>query len=337
MFANLYKCLATRTVRGGRRLWCAQVVFRIFFHTSSKEVPGGSGQDDFEPPSFETSLPPSIPEGFQPLRLIDSEVIANNTKLLSFELPKGVSNLRELHVPTGVKVRKEVQPGVVHNKSYSLVSLPSNSTQIDIVVKRYAPRETGEGQIHGLGAFMCNDLNIGDSIDIKFKPRKLFSGKPYEPNRFENIVFVGNGTGVAPLYQMALHVLENDPSDSTNVWFISAHRTEEDIILGDELEALHEKHGDGQFRSNTVILSQPQGKDGRYIDTCDFDNVPLPSSANDVSTTHVVVCGTDGFLEHVCGMTSFRYEEDGTKHKQQGELKGLLKRCGFSNSSVTKL
>ena len=57
----------------------------------------------------------------------------------------------------------------------------------------------------------------------------------------------------SPLYQMALHVLENDPSDSTNVWFISAHRTEEDIILGDELEALHEKHGDGQFRSNTVI------------------------------------------------------------------------------------
>ena len=45
-----------------------------------------------------------------------------------------------------------------------------------------------------------------------------------------------------------------------------------------------------------------------------------------------------GFLEHVCGMTSFRYEDDGTKHKQQGELKGLLKRCGFSNKrSVTKL
>ena len=56
-----------------------------------------------------------------------------------------------------------------------------------------------------------------------------------------------------------------------------------------------------------------------------------------METSHCIICGTDGFLEHVCGMTSFAYEEDGSKHKQQGELKGLLKEYGFHKSQVTKL
>ena len=176
MFANICTCFATRMVRGGESALGALRLSsrRMFLHASSKEVPGGLGQDDFEPPSFEISLPPGIPEGFQPLRLIGSEIIANNTKLLSFELPKGVPNLGELHVPSGVKVRKEVQPGVVHNKSYSPVSLPSNSTQIDIVVKRYAPRETSEGKIHGLGAFMCNDLNMVTASTSNSNPGNCF-------------------------------------------------------------------------------------------------------------------------------------------------------------------
>ena len=99
-------------------------------------------------------------------------------------------------------------------------------------------------------------------------------------------------------------------------------------------EALHEKHGDGH-RRNTVILSKPQGKDGAtllrvILMVCHY-HLPWMSEHD-----HVVVCTM--VLEHVCGMTSFRYEDDGTKHKQQGELKGLLKRCGFSNKrSVTKL
>ena len=70
----------------------------------------------------------------------------------------------------------------------------------------------------------------------------------------------------------------------------------------------------------------------------DLVDIPLPKSIDDTKTSHVVVCGTDGFLENVCGMTSFLYEADGTKHKQQGELTGLLQKFGFKNKDcVTKL
>ena len=84
-----------------RALGALRLPSKAFLHASS--IAGGLGQDDFEPPSFEISLPPGIPEGFQPLRLVGSETIANNTKLLSFELPKDIPNLVELHVPSGVK------------------------------------------------------------------------------------------------------------------------------------------------------------------------------------------------------------------------------------------
>ena len=278
----------------------------------------------------------NIPTGFQSLKLINEKIIANNTKILSFELPKGVENLTSLRVPSGIKVKKEVLPGLIHDKSYSPVSLPSKEKQVDIIVKRY---HSPDSSFKGLGEFLCNDLKVGESVDIKFKPIKLFVDEPYEANRFENLIFIGNGTGIAPLYQMALHILEDDLDDKTNIYFISAHRSEKDILLGTELNHLYDKYCNTQFKLNKCILSNPaEEKNGRRMGMADLVDIPLPKSIDDTKTSHVVVCGTDGFLETVCGMTSFVYEADGTKHKQQGELTGLLQKFGFENKDcVTKL
>ena len=310
----------------------------VFYSTTTKIFTDNSALD---PPSFETSVPPNIPSDFQSLKLIHSEIVANNTKLLSFELPQHVDDLSSLHIPSGIKVKQEVLPGLTHDKSYSPISLPNNNKQVDIVVKRY---ESSDPSFKGLGAYMCNDLNIGDSIDVKFKPKKLLHGKPYEANRFKNLIFIGNGTGIAPLYQMALHILDNDMEDQTNIYFISAHRSENDILLGNELNSMYEKHE--QFKENIFVLSKSSNdgenimtkkNSGRYVGLEDLKEIPLPKSIDDVETSHCIICGTDGFLEHICGMTSFAYEEDGSKHKQQGELKGLLKEYGFHKSHVTKL
>ena len=106
----------------------------IFYSTTTKIFTDNSALD---PPSFETSVPPNIPSDFQSLKLIHSEIVANNTKLLSFELPQNIDDLSSLHIPSGIKVKQEVLPGLTHDKSYSPISLPNNNKQVDIVVKRY--------------------------------------------------------------------------------------------------------------------------------------------------------------------------------------------------------
>ena len=79
--------------------------------------------------------------------------------MLSFELPKGVENLTSLRVPSGM-LKKEVLPGLIHDKSYSPVSLPSKEKQVDTSGKD----TISDSSFKGLGEFLCNDLALANLL-----------------------------------------------------------------------------------------------------------------------------------------------------------------------------
>jgi len=294
-----------------------------------------------EPSSFSKTFPPSLSREFQRLSLLESWSCAKDHKILRFSLPKEARDISLLGVPSGVKVRQTISKEVL-DKSYSPISHPSALGYLDLLVKRYPFRQGG-----GLGDWLYR-MKIGDDIEIKLKPEKLFAGTPYYRNRWKHIVLIGNGTGVAPLYQLALSIL-NDPKDVTKVWYVSQHSSSNEILLEDELHAMREKHAN-QF-SYHVMLTRPQHPESSTTMTCghgagrlgmdEVQNVNIfPSPKNDLlkKDVHAIVCGTDGFLETVCG-SHIRVKIPGKikKKKLQGPLSGLLKEAGWTKEQVSKL
>ena len=185
-------------------------------------------------------------------------------------------------------------------------------------------REASEG----LGFFLVN-MQRGDTVDVKFKPRKLFSGEPFMHGVWDNLGLVGCGTGVAPLYQLALAILDpsftpilTSASNKTKVWF--------EFLMSDELDELQMEHPDRFV--HTKVLSRENGRIG--LEHLSAPYFPAPDAPN----TRVVICGTDGFLETVSG-GHVRVAVEGKKKlkKLQGPLEGYLRQVGFSKEQVTKL
>lgn len=283
-----------------------------------------------EPPTF-GAFPSFLPSGFLPYRLLEGLDVSPDTRLLRYALPGGVESLEALGVPAGVKVRKEIL-GQLLDKSYSPVSHPAAKGFVELLVKRYSLRPGG-----GLGAFLCN-MKPGEDVEMKLKAPRNLDGAPYSANRFKDVALVGAGTGVAPLLQMA-RVIMADPAERTRVWFIASHRTEKDALMLEELQDFEK--GDPQRFHLHVTLSQPAnaaawreatgGGVGRVDLACLQEHCPQPSPG-----LLLLVCGPDGFLEHVCG-GHVRVPDSGggPPRKMQGPVRGLLAQLGIGVAPMT--
>lgn len=135
---------------------------------------------------------------------------------------------------------------------------------------------------------------------------------------------IAGGTGIAPMYQIILEVLSN-PEDKTKITLLYSNRSEEDILLKDELDALAAKHPE-QFKIH-YVLSAPNKSDpniitGRINREMIETYLPGPSPSN-----YVLSSGPPQFVKDITG----------PKNKgQQGELQGALKELGFTEEMVFK-
>lgn len=290
---------------------------------------GGALRAAAELPSF-GSFPGGLPRGFMPWTLREAWEVSPDSKVLRFALPEHVESLVALGAPSGVKVRREIG-GHVLDKSYSPVSLPNAKGHVDLLVKRYPPRPGG-----GLGAFLC-DMQQGDEVEIKLKPPRNLGLAPYAANRFEDVVLIGNGTGVAPLLQLG-EVIRYDPAERTLVHFIAAHRCEEDRLLQDRIDGWVAALP--HFFCSHTALSRPRDATawraaGGWVGRINlhFLRGLLPKPSPSVL---VLVCGTDGFLETVCGGLVRITEPGATKAtKLQGPIAGILGELGFGSAGAT--
>ena len=290
-----------------------------------------------EPPSFATTFPTHLPNDFQPLTMVASWICATDHKILRFRLPSHCTNLSALGVPSGVKVRQRVA-GELMDKSYSPISHATANGSVDLLVKSYPGG--------GLGKYLY-DMKCGDTVDIKFKPEKLFQGQKYVANRWKKLLLIGNGTGIAPLYQLAQHIVQ-DPMDVTHIAMVSQHRSE--LLMQTELDAMVVDGKEKNSFQHLSILSQPPpslSKDVYVSGRLELAHLTAmnltgggvqPTTEEERSGKHVIVCGTDDFLQTVCG-PHVRIDVEGQikKKKQQGPLLGLLKEAGFVKNNVSKL
>ena len=174
-------------------------------------------------------------------------------------------------------------------------------------------------------------------IQMQVKADRLFHGHPYKCNRWKHLGLLAAGTGIAPLFQIIKAVLE-DPNDHTLLSLIFANRTEQDILLFDELDWFAHMYPE-QFCAH-YVLSQPRknskwsGGHG-WVGTQDIQHY-LPSP--DQQGVMVMICGQDQFLDTLSGRTVRGPPPPGKKKgpKLQGSLQGLLSQLKYDPSQVYK-
>ncbi|MBI3251853.1 MAG: hypothetical protein HYZ52_00840 [Candidatus Omnitrophica bacterium] len=128
-----------------------------------------------------------------------------------------------------VHLQKDGQP---HKKPYSIASSPSLDHQIELCIKLV------EG---GFVSTWFFNLKEGDVLRTSLPYGVFTLREPWE----ENLVFVGTGTGIAPLRGMIQNLYEK--GCAKEIWLIFGNRYETDILYLDEWRELEKRHKNFHF------------------------------------------------------------------------------------------
>jgi len=250
------------------------------------------------------------------------------------------------------------------SKSYSPISHPKMEGAFDLLVKGYPQANDGVGTGGGVGAYLCSlgtnnddDAASNTSIIASLKAPRKMHGSPAIYNRWKHVGLVAGGTGIAPLYQIAIMLLDDPSEYTTDVHLLFMNRAEEDILMKDRLDDLVVASG-GRFRVTYSLTSETSTASGgggaleekseeKMNDSDEFkygrgsvDMVKnaLPPPMGGDGTTMILVCGTDGFVDWWGGPVGRAPSKaDGSKGpKIQGPVLGLLKDAGYDESEVFK-
>lgn len=168
------------------------------------------------------------PLQFKPFKVLKISRLSPNTKLIRFEIPHG----RTLGLSIGKHV--SIQAHVDGNRvirAYTPSSPIDQAGCFDLVVKSY---EFGK-----LSPFL-HSLKVGQEVEVR-GPVGRFK---YAKNAHKRIGLIAGGTGLTPCLQVIRTILEcpEYKDDTTHFVLFFQNRTEDDILLQDDLTALAHKH-----------------------------------------------------------------------------------------------
>ncbi|EKG18624.1 Oxidoreductase FAD/NAD(P)-binding protein [Macrophomina phaseolina MS6] len=162
------------------------------------------------------------PQEYKKLPLIKIDQISPNTVRYTFALPAPTTVLG-LPIGQHVAIRGSTPDGQVVSRSYTPTSNNSDPGKLELVIKIYPD---------GLLTGQClANLRVGDQVEFR-GPKGAMR---YRKGWATRIGMVAGGTGITPMYQLIRAICE-DPTDLTEVSLIYANRSEEDILLRDELD-----------------------------------------------------------------------------------------------------
>jgi cytochrome-b5 reductase len=115
----------------------------------------------------------------------------------------------------------------------------------------------------------------------------------YRPNLCKKIGMLAGGTGITPMYQIIRAICEDD-RDTTEISLIYANRTEEDILLRDELEAMARRYPQNFKIFYLLDRPPPNWTYGSGFVTKEIMAERLPKPDAD---SRVMLCGPPGMIK----------------------------------------
>lgn len=243
------------------------------------------------------------PATYSPLPLKAKTLVAPNVYRLTFSLPT-TSTVLGLPIGQHVAIKADVD-GESIARSYTPVSNNTDRGVLELVVKVYPDGKLTHGYLAG--------LNSGDEVLFR-GPRGAMR---YQPGLCKKIGMVAGGTGITPMFQVIRAVCEGD-RDTTEVSLIYANRTEQEILLRDELDTFARRYP--QNFKVYYLLDQPPAEwafGSGYV-TRDLMAEKLPGPGLD---TKVMLCGPPGMVNAAKkSLVSLGFEQPGASAKISDQI-----------------
>jgi len=243
------------------------------------------------------------PTTFQGLPLIRKDLIAPNTYHLVFELPTTDSALG-LPIGQHVAITATVD-GQTVTRSYTPVSNNADRGTLELIIKCYP---TGKLT----GGYLAN-LQVGD--EVKFRGPK--GAMRYKPGFCKRIGMLAGGSGITPMYQLIRAICE-DERDTTEVSLIYANRTEDDILLRNELEAFARKYPKNLKLCYLLDTPPPNWQGGVGHVTKELMAERFPAAA---AESKVMLCGPPGMVNAAKkALVELGFEKPGAMSKMSDQI-----------------
>ncbi|KAJ5995205.1 cytochrome b5 reductase [Penicillium waksmanii] len=218
------------------------------------------------------------PKEYQELPLTAKEKLSPNVYRFAFTLPRP-KEIIGLPIGQHVAIKATID-GQSVSRSYTPTSNNMDAGVLELVIKCYP-----DGLL--TGKYLAN-LEVGDKV--------LFRGPKgamkYQKGLCSRIGMIAGGTGITPMYQLIRAICEDD-ADTTEVSLVYANRSEEDILLRDELEKFARRYPKN-LKLWYMLDHPPQNwKYGKgYVTPAIMSNrLPAPSSE-----TKIMLCGPPGMV-----------------------------------------
>lgn len=243
-------------------------------------------QDTKDPPASDDKI--LNPATFRAFKLQEIILVSHNTKLFRFEIPQSKSI--GLGIGRHISVRADIAGNNVI-RAYTPTSHPNQTGHFDLLIKTY---ETGK-----LSPYL-HSLAVGDKVDIR-GPVGRFK---YQKNMYPRMGLIAGGTGLTPCLQVIRCILSADyVDDNTTFVLLYQNRTEADILLRSELDALMTAYPARlqiiYFLSNASTTTYGHKSNERRGYIC-LD--ALNEFMNIRSCPFVGLCGPSGFNDAMKGM-----------------------------------
>ncbi|CBZ52712.1 hypothetical protein NCLIV_025010 [Neospora caninum Liverpool] len=170
--------------------------------------------------------------------------------------PKGTAPGQWNKAPDAEAEQAEIE------RKYTPITGDDVKGYVDLLVKIYRKGEVAQFPDGGKMSQYLDSLRIGDHVDMMgpFGLIEYLGDGEFRVNRRvlkkKHIGMVAGGTGITPMFQLLSSILRAG-GDSTSLSLLFANRTEDDILLRDELEEMHEQYPDKFQCSFTVDVPSP--------------------------------------------------------------------------------
>ncbi|KAK9489032.1 hypothetical protein V1508DRAFT_362604 [Lipomyces doorenjongii] len=247
---------------------------------------------------------------FIDLTLTEVTKVSHDTSIFRFAYP-GADDESGLITASAILVKYKDENDKNIIRPYTPITDPRTKGYLDLLVKVY-PEGKASKHIHS--------LKPGDKLAFKGPIIKY----PWTPNKDPQIVLIGGGTGLTPLYQLIHEITSNRGEDKTEITLLYGNKTVDDILLYDELKSIAAK--DDKFKVYfTVEKDAPEDTIAGFINDA---VVKKAIGDKDFKSFKFFVCGPPGLYNAISGSK--------VSPSDQGELTGLLKSYGVDKEQVFK-